>query len=127
MDCKHVFSPQGGKAEVEEGLDFSPKFDANGLIPALAMDASTREPLIVFLPQGDRNPGRRGHGQTRMDRSRKVVQSRDGLWQTVNSECLHAGDGPHGRKLRDPPTGSGGGRVPEPAWWIVLSFTGPAK
>ncbi|MCX6868494.1 MAG: phosphoribosyl-AMP cyclohydrolase [Verrucomicrobia bacterium] len=47
MDCNTVFAPQGGKMEVEEGLDFSPKFDSNGLIPALAMDASTREPLML--------------------------------------------------------------------------------
>lgn len=47
MDCNNVFAPRGGKAEVEEGLDFSPKFDADGLIPALAMDAVTREPLML--------------------------------------------------------------------------------
>jgi phosphoribosyl-AMP cyclohydrolase len=28
-------------------LDFAPKFDADGLIPALAMDADTREPLML--------------------------------------------------------------------------------
>jgi len=47
MDCKNVFGPRGGKSEVEEGADFSPKFDADGLIPALAMDATTREPLML--------------------------------------------------------------------------------
>jgi phosphoribosyl-AMP cyclohydrolase len=47
MDCNNVFAPRGGKAEVEEGLEFSPKFDADGLIPALAMDATTREPLML--------------------------------------------------------------------------------
>ena len=47
MDCNNVFAPRGAKTEVEEGLDFSPKFDADGLIPALAMDATTREPLML--------------------------------------------------------------------------------
>lgn len=47
MDCQNGFTPRGGKAEVEEGLDFAPKFDADGLIPALAMDATTREPLML--------------------------------------------------------------------------------
>ena len=47
MDCNNVFAPRGAKTEVEEGLDFTPKFDADGLIPALAMDATTREPLML--------------------------------------------------------------------------------
>lgn len=47
MDCQHNFSPRASKAEVEEGLDFAPKFDQDGLIPALAMDATTREPLML--------------------------------------------------------------------------------
>lgn len=47
MDSQQVFAPRGGKAEIEEGGDFSPKFDVDGLIPALAMDAATREPLML--------------------------------------------------------------------------------
>jgi phosphoribosyl-AMP cyclohydrolase len=47
MDCQHVFSPRGSKADVEEGLEFAPKFDQDGLIPALAMDAGTKEPLML--------------------------------------------------------------------------------
>jgi phosphoribosyl-AMP cyclohydrolase len=47
MNCSNTFAPRGGKGEVEEGLDFSPKFDKDGLIPALAMDATTREPLML--------------------------------------------------------------------------------
>ena len=46
-ESKNEFAPRGGNAEVEEGLEFAPKFDANGLIPALAMDAVTREPLML--------------------------------------------------------------------------------
>ena len=47
MDTQNVFAPRGGKAEVEEGADFSPKFDADGLIPAMAVDATTKEPLML--------------------------------------------------------------------------------
>lgn len=47
MDTQNVFAQRGGKSEVEEGADFTPKFDADGLIPAMAMDATTREPLML--------------------------------------------------------------------------------
>lgn len=47
MDCKHTFSPRGDKAQIEESLEFAPKFDKDGLIPALAMDAVTKEPLML--------------------------------------------------------------------------------
>jgi len=47
MDTPNPFAPRGGKAEIEEGRAFAPKFDADGLIPALAMDATTREPLML--------------------------------------------------------------------------------
>lgn len=47
MESTNPFSPRGNKTEVEEGLEFSPKFDADGLIPAMAMDAHTREPLML--------------------------------------------------------------------------------
>jgi len=41
------FPARGDKKQVEEGLEFAPKFDADGLIPALAMDATSREPLML--------------------------------------------------------------------------------
>ncbi|MFT3989767.1 MAG: phosphoribosyl-AMP cyclohydrolase [Luteolibacter sp.] len=47
MSSLNFFAARGGKAEVEEGVDFAPKFDADGLIPALAMDAVTKEPLML--------------------------------------------------------------------------------
>jgi phosphoribosyl-AMP cyclohydrolase len=47
MDPNTPFAPRGGKAEIEEGTAFAPKFDGDGLIPALAMDATTREPLML--------------------------------------------------------------------------------
>ena len=47
MDCCNMFAPRGPMKEIEEGLDFSPKFDKDGLIPAMAVDATTREPLML--------------------------------------------------------------------------------
>ena len=35
------------KKAIEEDQVFAPKFDASGLIPALAMDAVTKEPLML--------------------------------------------------------------------------------
>jgi len=35
------------KAIIEEGSEFTPKFDANGLIPAIAQDAKTGQILMV--------------------------------------------------------------------------------
>jgi len=42
----HQFAPHGSKAEVEEGLAFQPKFDADGLIPAIVTAAGTGEVLM---------------------------------------------------------------------------------
>ncbi len=43
----NAFPPPGDKKELEEGLSFSPKFDADGLIPAMAIDSATKEPLML--------------------------------------------------------------------------------
>ena len=42
----HRFAPRGSKAEVEEGLAFQPKFDADGLIPAIVTAVGTGEVLM---------------------------------------------------------------------------------
>jgi phosphoribosyl-AMP cyclohydrolase len=42
----HQFAPRGSKAEVEEGLAFQPKFDADGLIPAIVTAVGTGEVLM---------------------------------------------------------------------------------
>ncbi len=47
METQTGFAPRGGKAEIEEGGDFAPKFDRDGLIPAMAVDAATNEPLML--------------------------------------------------------------------------------
>lgn len=41
-----AFAPRGSKAELEAGLDFAPKFDADGLIPAIVTDAHSGEVLM---------------------------------------------------------------------------------
>lgn len=41
------FSPRGSTAEIEEGLGFAPKFDADGLITAVATDAKSGDVLMV--------------------------------------------------------------------------------
>jgi phosphoribosyl-AMP cyclohydrolase len=40
------FAPRGGKEAVETGTAFQPKFDADGLIPAIVTDASTGDVLM---------------------------------------------------------------------------------
>jgi phosphoribosyl-AMP cyclohydrolase len=42
----YAFRSPGSKAEVESGLDFQPKFDADGLIPAIVTDAGSGEVLM---------------------------------------------------------------------------------
>jgi phosphoribosyl-AMP cyclohydrolase len=41
------FALRGSTAEVEEGLGFAPKFDADGLITAVATDAKSGDVLMV--------------------------------------------------------------------------------
>lgn len=47
MEASKPFAARGDKKQLEDGLEFSPKFDADGLIPALAMDATSKEPLML--------------------------------------------------------------------------------
>lgn len=42
-----LFAARGTKDEIEEGLAFAPKFDADGLIPAVATDADSGE-VVMF-------------------------------------------------------------------------------
>lgn len=41
-----AFAPRGSTAEVEQGLSFQPKFDADGLIGAIVSDASSGDVLM---------------------------------------------------------------------------------
>jgi phosphoribosyl-AMP cyclohydrolase len=47
MDSQQAFCPRGDKQSIEQGTGFAPKFDADGLIVAMALDAVTREPLML--------------------------------------------------------------------------------
>lgn len=42
-----TFGARDDKKAVEEQPVFAPKFDSDGLIPAMAMDAKTKEPLML--------------------------------------------------------------------------------
>ena len=42
-----LFASRGSDAEIEQGLAFSPKFDADGLIPAIVTDAASGEVLML--------------------------------------------------------------------------------
>ncbi len=42
-----MFATRTDKNTIEEGNTFMPKFDENGLLPAMAIDASTKEPLML--------------------------------------------------------------------------------
>jgi phosphoribosyl-AMP cyclohydrolase len=41
------FAPRGSTEEVEEGLNFAPKFDRDGLVTCVATDASSGDVLMV--------------------------------------------------------------------------------
>lgn len=43
----YVFGARDSKQAIEEGLAFAPKFDENGLIAAMAIDAHTNQPLML--------------------------------------------------------------------------------
>ena len=41
------FASRNDKKEVEQGLAFAPKFDENGLIPVITVDAHTKDVLMM--------------------------------------------------------------------------------
>jgi len=43
----NIFPPQGDKTEIEEGLTFQPKFDTDGLIPAIVRDQQSGD-VVMF-------------------------------------------------------------------------------
>lgn len=42
-----TFAPRGATEDIERGLAFQPKFDAQGLIPAIVTDVATGEVLML--------------------------------------------------------------------------------
>ena len=53
MTDEPAFAPRGSAVEVEEGLTFAPKFDADGLITAVATDAKSGDVLMVAHMNAD--------------------------------------------------------------------------
>src|ERR1700761_7120472 len=47
MSSQSSFAPPGPSAELEEGLALTPKFDADGLVTAVATDAASGDVLMV--------------------------------------------------------------------------------
>jgi len=47
MSAFGSFSVRKDKAHIEESGEFAPKFDADGLVPVMAIDATTKEPLML--------------------------------------------------------------------------------
>jgi phosphoribosyl-AMP cyclohydrolase len=47
------FAPRGTPAEVEAGLTFQPRFDSDGLIPAIVTDAASGEVLMFAWMNAD--------------------------------------------------------------------------
>jgi phosphoribosyl-AMP cyclohydrolase len=47
MSASSPFTARKDKAQIEESGEFAPKFDADGLIPAMAIDSVTSEPLML--------------------------------------------------------------------------------
>ncbi|MGB0993898.1 MAG: phosphoribosyl-AMP cyclohydrolase [Akkermansiaceae bacterium] len=45
--CDVTFAARADKSAIEEKPEFAPKFDSDGLIPAVAMDAETKQPLML--------------------------------------------------------------------------------
>lgn len=53
MTVTAPFAPRGDHDAIENGTDFMPKFDDNGLILAIAVDAATSETLMVAYMNQD--------------------------------------------------------------------------
>ena len=46
MTGKNAFTPRAEATDIEEGTEFAPKFDADGLIPAIVTDAENGDVLM---------------------------------------------------------------------------------
>lgn len=47
------FASRESKTSIEQGLALAPKFDSNGLIPVMALDYRTNEPLMMAYMNAD--------------------------------------------------------------------------
>ncbi len=46
-DNNIIFAPRGSYKEVESNMTLMPKYDSDGLIPAMAVDYKTKQPLML--------------------------------------------------------------------------------
>ena len=57
-----IFAGPGPKQELEEGLTFTPRFDADGLIPAIVTEAGSNDPLMFAFMNARRSAAQRRDG-----------------------------------------------------------------
>jgi phosphoribosyl-AMP cyclohydrolase len=73
------FSPKGGRVEVEEGAQLTPRFDAAGLVTAVVQDADTGEILMV--------------AHMNDEALARTIATREGwYWSRSRSSLWHKGD-----------------------------------
>ena len=53
MTSSGLFPSRGSKADIEEGGLFQPKFDANGLVPAIVLDEKNKD-VVMFAWMNDK-------------------------------------------------------------------------
>ncbi len=73
------FAPRGTKEEIEEGTSFSPKFDADGLVTAVATDAKTGDLLMVAWMNAEAL-------------ARTIETGEAWYWSRSRNELWHKGD-----------------------------------
>ncbi|MEQ8267943.1 MAG: phosphoribosyl-AMP cyclohydrolase [Parvibaculum sp.] len=73
------FAPRGTAQEIEEGTAFSPKFDRDGLITAVATDAKTGELLMVAWMNAE-------------SLARTIETGEAWYWSRSRNELWHKGD-----------------------------------
>ncbi|MEP3525777.1 MAG: phosphoribosyl-AMP cyclohydrolase [Hyphomicrobiales bacterium] len=74
-----LFKPRGDKSSLEEGTDFTPKFDANGLIPCIAQDAVSGE-IVMFA------------FMNKQSLTKTIETGEAWYWSRSRSQLWHKGD-----------------------------------
>lgn len=113
-DAETIFAERGDKAAIEEGTRLMPKFDANGLIPAIATDHATGDLLMVaymneealaqtiaigeavYYSRSRQELWHKGatSGHTQVIRELRVDCDQDAIWLRVEQRggaCCHTG------------------------------------
>lgn len=73
-----LFKPRGDKSALEDGADFTPKFDADGLIPCIAQDAASGE-IVMFAFMNE------------ISLSKTIQTGEAWYWSRSRSELWHKG------------------------------------